>query len=66
MAYHLVTVSCEEDEPWGSQLMTELERQEAEGYTLVAMTTRTVAVNQSHGMAATRYEEQLALVFHRP
>jgi hypothetical protein len=66
MAYEVVTVACSEDDPWGAMLLSELERFEAEGWLLCAMTTKTVAVRQqTAGMGATRYEEQLVLVLHK-
>lgn len=66
MPYDIVTIACTDDDPWGALLMAELERLEAEGWTLCAMTTKTVAVRQTAGMvSATRYEEQLVLVLYR-
>lgn len=65
MAYDVVTVSCVED-MWETLLLHELARLEAEGWTVCAMTTRTVQIQQTGGMGATtRQEEQLVVVVHK-
>jgi hypothetical protein len=64
MAYRVVNVPWDEDEAWGAKLLEELAHQEAEGYTLSAMTPRTIAIRHAAG-GATRYTIQLVCVFHR-
>lgn len=66
MPYHLVTLPFDDDEPWAAQLMAELERQESEGFGLLAMVTRPVAQARTAGIGgATRYGTQLVLVLYR-
>ena len=65
MAYRLVHIPWDEDEAWGARLLEELGHQEAEGFTLAAMTPRTVQVRHAAG-GATRYSIQLVCVFHQP
>lgn len=65
MAYRLVTIAGE-GEPWGAAVLRALERLEAEGWVLCAMTTRTVAVPHTVALGTpTRYEEQLVLVLYK-
>ena len=64
MAYRVVTLAWEDDEAWGARLLEELGRQEGEGFTLSAMTPRTLAIRHAAG-EATRYTIQFVCVFHR-
>ena len=63
MAYRVVTTAWDEDETWGATLLTELAHQEAEGFTLSAMTPRTVAIHPAPS-GPTHYAVVLVLVFH--
>jgi hypothetical protein len=63
MAHHVLTIDCDDDDPWGAALHAELERCEAEGWTLCAMTTRVAPVAQPS--TPTRYVQQLVLVVHK-
>jgi len=65
MAYRVLTIACDDDDPWGASLYGELERCEDEGYTLCAMTTRVAPVAGPLG-TPTRYVQQLVLVLHKP
>jgi hypothetical protein len=67
MAYRVVNVPWDEDEAWGARLLEELGHQEAEGFTLSAMTPRTVRTTaiQPIGGGPTHYVVQLVCVFHR-
>lgn len=64
MAYRILNVPWDEDEAWGARLLEELGRQEAEGFTLSAMTPRTVTIGHAAG-GPTRYSIQLVCVLHR-
>lgn len=67
MAYLILTVPCEDGEPWEARLMVDLEAQEVLGYTLAAMTTRTRALPHTMGLGTvTRYGQQLVCVLHHP
>jgi hypothetical protein len=63
MAHHVLTIDCDDDDPWGAMLLTELGRLEGDGWTLCAMTTRVAPVPQPG--APTRYVQQLVLVVHK-
>lgn len=66
MPYHIVTLPFDDDEPWAAQLSAALERQEAEGFGLIAMVSRAVPLPQTAGIGgATRYGTQLVCVLHR-
>lgn len=65
MPYLVVTLPCDDDEPWAAQLYAELAAKESDGYGLLAMTTGVVPVHGLAGIGAvTRYVTQLVLVFH--
>ena len=64
MAYRVVTVPWDDDEAWGARLLEELTHQETEGYTLSAMTPRTIAIRHAAG-GPTRYTIELVCVVHR-
>ena len=67
MAYLILTIPCEDGEPWGAQLMADLEAQEVLGYTLSALAVRTVPLPQTWATGgATRYGQQLVCVLHHP
>lgn len=64
MSFHVVALPCGDEETWAHDLLAMLEAQEAEGYGLIAMATRSAAVPGTGGMGAvTHYETQLVLVF---
>jgi hypothetical protein len=62
--YRVITIACDYGDPWGGTLHAELERGEAEGFYLCAMTTR-VAVAVAPVGTPTRYVQQLVLVLHK-
>jgi len=64
VAYRVITIACDYGDPWGATLHTELERGEAEGFALCAMTTRVAAAVTPLG-TPTRYVQQLVLVLHK-
>lgn len=64
MAYRVLTIACDDDDPWGATLHAELERCEAEGFRLCAMTDKVAPVGAPLG-TPTRYVQQLVLVLHK-
>jgi hypothetical protein len=64
MPYRVVTIAGDGDSPWGATLHAELERCEAEGFRVCAMTTRVTPVAAPLG-TPTRYVQQLVLVAHK-
>jgi hypothetical protein len=64
MPYRVVTIACDGDSPWGATLHTELERCEADGFMVCAITTRVTPVVAPLG-TPTRYVQQLVLVAHK-
>lgn len=66
MAYQVVVVSGDDQDAWDIMLQSELERLEAEGWLLCAMTTKTMSIQQTEGMGATAQEVgQFVLVLHK-
>ena len=66
MAYQVVVVPGDDQDTWSTMLHSELERLEAEGWALRAMTTKTVPVGVTSGMGgATRYEVHFVLVVQK-
>jgi hypothetical protein len=64
MAHHVLTINCDDEDPWGGVLLTELGRLEGDGWVLCAMTTRMAPVVAPIG-TPTRYVQQLVLVVHK-